>query len=115
MTRYVRDATLGWQYMIDHLSLYFERALAVQDEDARAKEVINGSPLVLAQRPIPALMAELLGTFENMAHLLGVRTAELHGALSSRPEVPGVFAGAIYRLLSPRTLPRDAGADGTIA
>ncbi len=87
MTSYVRDATLGWQYMIDHLSLYFERALAVQEEDARAKEVINGSPLILAQHPVPALMAELLGTVENMAHLLGVRTAELHEALSSRPEV----------------------------
>ena len=87
VTSYVRDATSGWQYMIDHLSLYFERALAVQDEDARAKEVINGSPLTLAQRPVPPLMAELLGTVENMAHLLGVRTAELHEALSCRPEI----------------------------
>jgi maltose alpha-D-glucosyltransferase/alpha-amylase len=33
-------------------------------------------------------MADLLGSFESMVHLLGVRTAELHGALSSRPEVP---------------------------
>ncbi len=33
VTSYVRDATLGWQYTIDHLSLYFERALAVHDED----------------------------------------------------------------------------------
>ena len=87
VTSYVRNATMGWQYMIDHLSLYFERALAVQDEDARAKEVINGSPLTLAQRQVPPLMAELLGTVENMARLLGVRTAELHQALSSRPEV----------------------------
>jgi maltose alpha-D-glucosyltransferase / alpha-amylase len=87
VTSYVRNSTLGWQYAIDHLSLYFERALAVHDEDSRAKEVTNGSPLALAQRPLPALMAELLGTFESMAHLLGVRTAELHGALSSRTEV----------------------------
>jgi maltose alpha-D-glucosyltransferase/alpha-amylase len=87
VTSYVRNSTLGWQYMIDHLSLYFERALAVHDEDARAKEVINGSPLTLAQRPVPPLMAELLGTVENIAHLLGVRTAELHQALSCRPEV----------------------------
>jgi maltose alpha-D-glucosyltransferase / alpha-amylase len=84
---YVRNATLGWQYTIDHLSLYFDRALAVHDEDSRAKEVTNGSPLLLAQRPLPALMAELLGTFENMARVLGVRTAELHSALNSRPEV----------------------------
>jgi len=69
------------------LSLYFERALAVQDEDPRAKDVTGGSSLLLAQRPLPALMAELLGTFENMVHLLGVRTAELHSALSSHPEV----------------------------
>ena len=87
LTSYVRDATPGWQFTIDHLSLYFERALAVQDEDARAKEVINGSPLTLVQSPAPPLMAELLGAVENMAHLLGVRTAELHEALSCRPEV----------------------------
>ncbi len=87
LTSYVRDATPGWQFTIDHLSLYFERALAVQDEDARAKEVINGSPLTLVQSPAPPLMAELLGAVESMAHLLGVRTAELHEALSCRPEV----------------------------
>jgi len=87
ITSYVRNATPGWQYTIDHLSLYFERALAVQDEDPRAKDVTGGSSLLLAQRPLPALMAELLGTFENMVHLLGVRTAELHSALSSHPEV----------------------------
>ncbi len=87
LTSYVRNATLGWQYTIDHLSLYFERALAVNDEDSRTKDLTNESPLTLADRPVPALAAELLGTFENNAHLLGVRTAELHGALSSRPEV----------------------------
>ncbi len=87
LTSYVRNATLGWQYTIDHLSLYFERALAVNDEDSRTKDLTNESPLTLADRPVPALAAELLGNFENIAHLLGIRTAELHGALSSRPEV----------------------------
>jgi maltose alpha-D-glucosyltransferase/alpha-amylase len=88
ITGYVRDATAGWQYAIDHLGLYFERALAVHDEDPRAREIAAGSPLLLAQRSLPALMAELLGTFENMARLLGVRTAELHAALSSHEELP---------------------------
>jgi maltose alpha-D-glucosyltransferase/alpha-amylase len=87
VTNYVRNATPGWDYTIDHLSLYFERALAVHEEDSRTKDVTNGSPLLLAQRPLPALMAELLGSFENIAHMLGVRTAELHGALNSHPEV----------------------------
>jgi maltose alpha-D-glucosyltransferase/alpha-amylase len=88
LTSYVRNATPGWQYTIDHLSMYFERALAVQEEDARTKEVTGGSPLLLAQYPIPRLMAELLGNFEDMAQLMGVRTAELHTALCSNPEVP---------------------------
>jgi maltose alpha-D-glucosyltransferase/alpha-amylase len=87
LTSYVRNATSAWHYTIDHLSLYFERALAVHDEDSRSKEVTNGSPLVLAQLPLPPLMAELLGSFENTARVLGNRTAELHAALSSRPEV----------------------------
>jgi maltose alpha-D-glucosyltransferase/alpha-amylase len=88
VTSYARNGTLGWQYVIDHLSLYFERALAVQEEDARAREITSGSPLALANRPVPPLMAELLGTFENSARTLGVRTAELHAALSSHPEIP---------------------------
>ncbi len=50
-----------------------------------------------------------------MAHLLGVRTAELHEALSSRPEVQDVLARAVYRFLPPWSLSRDAGADGTLA
>jgi len=87
VTSYVRNATEGWQYTIDHLSLFFERALAVHEEDARVREVVNGSPLQLAQRPLPALLAELLGNFENTARMLGVRTAEMHAALSSRPEL----------------------------
>jgi maltose alpha-D-glucosyltransferase/alpha-amylase len=88
LTGFLRNATSGWQYTLDHLSLYFEHALAVHEEDSRAKDVKNGSPLVLAKLPVPALMAELLGTYENTVHLMGVRTAELHAALSSRPEVP---------------------------
>jgi len=87
LTSLVRDATSGWQYMIDHLSLYFERALAVPEEDSRAKEITNGGLLSLVGRPVPALMAELLGTLESVALMVGRRTAELHGALSSHPEI----------------------------
>jgi maltose alpha-D-glucosyltransferase/alpha-amylase len=87
VTSYVRNATRGWEYMLDHLGLYFEHALAVQEEDSRAREITNGSPLTLAKQPVPALLAELLGSFENVAHTLGVRTAELHTALSSHPEI----------------------------
>ncbi len=88
VSSYVRNATIGWQYTIDHLGLYFERTLAVHEEDARAKDVIQRSPLALAQHAVPPLMAELLGSFENVVHMLGVRTAELHAALSSHPEIP---------------------------
>jgi maltose alpha-D-glucosyltransferase/alpha-amylase len=87
VTSFVRNSTPGWNYTIDHLSLYFERALAVHEEDSRAKELALVIPSLEELPPLPALMAELLGSFDNVAQLMGERTAELHVALSSRPEV----------------------------
>jgi maltose alpha-D-glucosyltransferase/alpha-amylase len=88
VTSQYHNATSGWNYAIDHLSLYFEHALAVNEEEPRLKELATSAPLEPERRSPPALMAELLGSFDTVALTLGERTAELHAALSSHPEVP---------------------------
>ena len=88
LTSYVRNAADGWVYTLDHLGLFFERALAVPDNDPRLKDLTSGTPLALASQPVPAIITELLGGYAEIATLLGQRTAELHIALSSHPEIP---------------------------
>ncbi|HYH00377.1 MAG TPA: maltose alpha-D-glucosyltransferase [Terriglobales bacterium] len=88
LTRYVRNATNGWTYTLDQLGLFFERALAISNDDARLRELASGDPLSLASQHVPALVAELMGNHLEVIGNLGRRTAELHAALSSRPEIP---------------------------
>jgi maltose alpha-D-glucosyltransferase/alpha-amylase len=88
LTAYLRTAADGWAYTLDHLGLFFERALAIGEDDPRLKELSSGTPLALANQLVPPVMNELLGGHAEAAVLLGHRTAELHIALSSHPEMP---------------------------
>jgi maltose alpha-D-glucosyltransferase/alpha-amylase len=88
LTAYVRNAEDGWVYTLDHLGMYFERALAIAENDPRMKEITSGTPLALAHQTVPPIITELLGGYAETMVLLGRRTAELHVALSSQPEIP---------------------------
>src|SRR5580765_5686824 len=88
LTSYYRYATDGWTYTLDHLGLFFERALAMGENDPRLKDLQSGTPIELAYQPVPALMNELLGGHSENALLLGRCTAELHIALSGRADIP---------------------------
>jgi maltose alpha-D-glucosyltransferase / alpha-amylase len=88
LTTHLPNAADGWTYTLDHLGLFFERALAIGEDDPRLKELASGTPLALASQPVPKIMSELLGGHAETAALLGRRTAELHIALSSHPELP---------------------------
>jgi maltose alpha-D-glucosyltransferase/alpha-amylase len=85
---YTRNGTNGWNYTLDHLGLFFERALAIHKEDRRLKDLIVDHPLALATHPVPQIVAELLGGYTEIARQLGQRTGELHIALSSRNDLP---------------------------
>jgi maltose alpha-D-glucosyltransferase / alpha-amylase len=85
---YTRNATNGWSYTLDHLGLYFERALAIQKEDRRLRDLTLEDPLTLASQPVPSVLAELLGSHVEITRRLGQRTAELHQALASRTDLP---------------------------
>jgi maltose alpha-D-glucosyltransferase/alpha-amylase len=87
LTSFVRNGTSGWVYTLDHLGLYFEHALAVRQEDPRLRDLQVPDPLRFAPPPVPPLLTELLGGFADVVRVLGRRTAELHKALSSRPDV----------------------------
>jgi maltose alpha-D-glucosyltransferase/alpha-amylase len=88
LTGAVANGTSGWQYTLDHLGLYFEHALAVHHEDPRLRDLTVPDPLAESQPPLPAIMAELLGSYVDSTKQLARRTADLHKALASRADIP---------------------------
>jgi maltose alpha-D-glucosyltransferase/alpha-amylase len=85
---YARNATPGWTFALDHLGIFFERALALATNDPRLKELTTGPVLSLANQKLPTVMAELLGSYADTMRKLGERTAGLHMALASRIDIP---------------------------
>ncbi len=69
---FVPQAKNGWEFTLEAIGSYYERAVA---SDAQ------GHPPPEA----PAEVSEHVGTYLESARLLGLRTAELHLALSSGP------------------------------
>jgi maltose alpha-D-glucosyltransferase / alpha-amylase len=84
---YIVHQANGWNYALDNLSLFLERALASQD-DVRLAQVKIGGPLDLEREEAPQVVCDLVGSFQEMARLLGQRTGELHLALARNTEDP---------------------------
>ncbi len=82
---FVENEGDAWAYTLDSLDRFFERALAARDE-AGSLPAVPGDPVtaVTGAEPIevPDDVHEMLGIYLDRARLLGVRTAELHRALS---------------------------------
>ncbi len=89
LSSFVRNGTRGWDYTLDHLGLYFEHALAVPQDDPRLRDLGVPDPLAETHPAVPPLMTSLLGSFVDVIRSLGKRTAEMHRALASRPDIPG--------------------------
>jgi maltose alpha-D-glucosyltransferase / alpha-amylase len=87
LSGFVRNATNGWMFTMDHLGLFFERALAIPADDPRLRDLSISDPLTLSSQPVPPLMNEMLGGHLESTRLLGQRTAEMHKALASRPDI----------------------------
>jgi maltose alpha-D-glucosyltransferase/alpha-amylase len=88
LSSFVRNGTRGWDYTLDHLGLYFEHALAVPQEDPRLRDLGIPDPLAETYPAIPPLLTTLLGGFVDVVKALAKRTAEMHAALASRPDIP---------------------------
>jgi maltose alpha-D-glucosyltransferase/alpha-amylase len=87
LSSYIQNAANGWTYTVDHLSLFFEHALAIPQEDPRMRDLTVADPLSSAKLPVPPVITDLLGNYEEAVRVLARRTAELHDALSSRSDI----------------------------
>jgi maltose alpha-D-glucosyltransferase/alpha-amylase len=74
-----------WAYTLDMLSRYFDRVHTASAE-VRLEPLPEGSIVELAGRQVPEKVVGLLGTYLELARLLGQRTAEMHLALASAPD-----------------------------
>lgn len=82
---YVRHEAEAWAYTLDSLGLYFEQALA---SGLPPPERDRQHTLFLASEPPPDAARQLIGSYLELARLLGRRTAEVQVALASRSEDP---------------------------
>ncbi len=85
---YVPSQGNAWEFTLDSLGLYFERALA-RRRHAELDPTFEPSSMALLDQEIPPMAQELIGTYAEAAKLLGRRVAELHLALLMYPEDPG--------------------------
>ncbi|UCD34253.1 MAG: putative maltokinase, partial [Nitrospiraceae bacterium] len=92
-----------WTYTLDAVKGFFDRVLAKKQE-IKAVLPFTVSYTNEEHPGIPPLMEELVGgVYLEMARQLGMRTAELHLALSSSPDDPD-FAPEQFSLLYQRSL-----------
>ncbi len=82
LTRFLPQAKDAWGYSRDMLSRYFDRVRAA-DKNASPEPAAEQSLFRLAQQDPPESVVALVGTYLELARLLGQRTGELHLALSS--------------------------------
>ncbi|MGC2108544.1 MAG: maltose alpha-D-glucosyltransferase [Candidatus Korobacteraceae bacterium] len=88
LSSFLHNATEGWAYTVDHLGLFFEHTLAIPQDDSRLRNLMGLDSRAMATGPTPQIIAELLGNYLDSIRVLARRTAELHAALSSRPDIP---------------------------
>jgi maltose alpha-D-glucosyltransferase/alpha-amylase len=76
-----------WEYTLDEVSAYYERAASAKAPAPVAAGTSTAEVLEASRQP-PPLAAEMVGSYLDMARLLGRRTAELHRALATAGEDP---------------------------
>lgn len=103
MQEMMESSSDAWTYMLDRLDDFNERILS-QNDIKRLPE-LQGSILdPLSYEEIPVEMKELLeGPVAERAHLLGIRTGEMHLALASGVDFPN-FKPEPYSLHYQRSL-----------
>jgi trehalose synthase-fused probable maltokinase len=79
LQQFVRNQGDAWKYTLESLTVFFDRTLAAKQT---APALRSNHALDLAAEKPSQQIRELLGSYTDSAHLLGVRTAEMHGALA---------------------------------
>jgi maltose alpha-D-glucosyltransferase/alpha-amylase len=98
---YVPNHGDAWQYTLKALAAYY--AQAQSEAGNRPGELPRAPILALADGEVPPDAEQRIGSYLESARLLGVRTAQLHLALSTRRDQPAFapepFTGANQREL----------------
>jgi maltose alpha-D-glucosyltransferase / alpha-amylase len=80
LQRFVPNEGDAWVHTLDELERYAERVMT--DPPVGGMPEAKRTPLALASAELPESAHALLGPYLDIAHLLGVRTAEMHLALA---------------------------------
>lgn len=103
---YVPNHGDAWQYTLKELAAYYGQAQSAAG--IPLGEIPHVSILALADCDVPSDAKQEIGSYLESAWLLGVRTAELHAALSATQDQPAFapepFTGADQRELVKSTL-----------
>jgi len=103
---YVPNYGDAWQYTLKALAAYYEQAQSAAG--THLGEIPHAPILALADGDVPSDAKQRIGSYLESARLLGVRTAQLHVALSATPDQPAfapeTFTGADQRELLKSTL-----------
>jgi maltose alpha-D-glucosyltransferase/alpha-amylase len=83
---YVPNHGDAWQYTLTALATYYEQAQSAAG--IRLEELPHAPILALAERELPPDAKQRIGSYLESARLLGVRTAQLHVALSTTRDQP---------------------------
>jgi maltose alpha-D-glucosyltransferase/alpha-amylase len=85
---YVANQGTAWKHARDALGRFLEQHLAHTNQEYDAAATTEPGRLVEASpRPVPQEVAEWVGGYLTWSQLLGTRTAQMHQALASHPEV----------------------------
>jgi maltose alpha-D-glucosyltransferase/alpha-amylase len=85
VTRFLPSAQDAWGYTLDMLGRYFDRIRSSPAEKG-PEPAPNSSLLQLAAGDVPESVVALIGTYLELARLLGQRTGEMHLALAADPQ-----------------------------
>ncbi len=89
LQEYIRNEGDAWNYTLENVKRFFERIITTGHMDPVPDQGMpQGGLLAASTRPLPPLALDLCDVYIESASLLGLRTAEMHRALASAPELP---------------------------
>jgi maltose alpha-D-glucosyltransferase/alpha-amylase len=97
LQEYVPNQGDAWEYTLDTLPTFFERAAAERELPEHAG-VSSAAILAAARDDPPPVARETVDAYLETAELLGIRTGELHATLASEPDDPAFAPESLSEL-----------------
>jgi maltose alpha-D-glucosyltransferase/alpha-amylase len=99
----------AWMLTMGALDRYFDQLLADELRRSETPAIFAGTLLERSRTAPPAQVCDWVGSYMDLARLLGARTAELHQILSSDPRDP-LFAPEPYDIMHQQSIYGTASA-----